>query len=398
MSTGGSRVSETEKERVRLAIRQTASSETLAKLAADGSVTVRAALALNPGCGPAVETMLAGDADVRVRAVLADRLARLLPTLPEDDRDEAARHVRDTLSMLAADAAERVRSVVAAAVQAMPEAPRALVLTLARDVAVSVSAPVLRYSPVLTDSDLLDLLAAPSHPEAGAAIAARAGLSEAVVEHIAAYADTKAVAALLANGSIALREATLDALIGRAHDQPSWHEPLVRRPALHGRAAMALSRLVATQLLDVLVKRPDMPPDALECVRSRLQRELRPAAVEDDAELLAAAERLDREGGLTEAAVRAAAAAGDVRRVAAMIAVASGVPLGCIDRSVRLGGAKGLVSLVWKAGYSAGLAETVQALLGRLPPEERLEAKGGAFPLSAAEMEWQVELLAEPAG
>ena len=388
-----------EKERVRLAARFCTSVEELGRLAADVSLTVRAAVALNPACGPSIEALLAGDTDARVRGVLAGRLARLLPGLATDDQDVAARHVRDTLAILAADAAEHVRVVVAQVVHAMPEAPRALVLALARDAAASVSVPVLRYSPLLTDGDLLELLATPSHAGAGVSIAARAGLSEAMVEHIAAHADSTTIAALLANESVAIREATLDALIGRAADQPSWHEVLVRRPSLHSRAAVALSQIVAGQLLAQLAARTDLPTDALDAIRTRLEQALAPAVATSDEELLAFAERSEEAGTLGEEAILEAARAGETRLVAAMLAVASGVTMVTIDRMVRRGSAKGLVSLAWKAGLSMSTASIIQGLLGRLSPEERLEPNVDAgFPMTQAEMEWQVELLSEPAG
>ena len=42
-------------------------------------------------------------------------------------------------------------------------------------------------------------------------------------------------------------------------------------------------------------------------------------------------------------------------------------------------------------------AAAVQTLLGRLSPDERLNATGtGDFPLSDTEMDWQIELLVEP--
>ena len=58
----------------------------LSLLAADPDVLVRAAVAINRGCAPDVDRILAEDGDERVRALLAGRIARLLPELRRDDQ------------------------------------------------------------------------------------------------------------------------------------------------------------------------------------------------------------------------------------------------------------------------------------------------------------------------
>lgn len=103
-------------------------------------------------------------------------------------------------------------------------------------------------------------------------------------------------------------------------------------------------------------------------------------------------------GTLPETALLDALAAGANREAAAILALASGTPLSSLDRAIALRSAKALVSLVWKAGYSMRTAALVQSALGQLGPSDALHpAQHGAFPLSANEMEWQIELLAEPA-
>ena len=57
-----------------------------------------------------------------------------------------------------------MRVVIADCVKAMPDAPRELILQLAHDTALAVCDPVVRLSPLLTDADLLALLATPPHP------------------------------------------------------------------------------------------------------------------------------------------------------------------------------------------------------------------------------------------
>ncbi|MGB6903379.1 MAG: hypothetical protein WBD98_11165, partial [Acidobacteriaceae bacterium] len=85
----------------------------------------------------------------------------------------------------------------------------------------------------------------------------------------------------------------------------------------------------------------------------------------------------------------------DSRRCAALLAVAAKVPLASVERAATLRSAKGLVSLVWKAGFSMRVAGPVQMLLGQLGPKQVLLASddGGGFPLGPDEMRWQVDFL-----
>lgn len=249
-----------EAERVRLASRANTPPSVLRALARDHEITVRAAVALNPAHAPDADRQLLADPDDRVRALLAGKLAALLPGLCGAGHAEAQAHVHRTLMALADDAATRVRTVIAEALTSMPEAPRDVILRLAHDEVASVRDPVLRLSPLLTDDDLLQLLGTPSLSAAAPAIASRPGLSAVVADQIAHHADSAAVQVLLQNHSAAIQESTLDSLVGRAADHPDWHEPLARRPGLPLGAIRALSRFVATQILDTLANRPGLPP------------------------------------------------------------------------------------------------------------------------------------------
>ena len=385
---------DSEAARVRLAARPGTPEAMLRRLAEDPAVTVRAAVAMNPAYVPSVHARLLEDGDERVRSLLAGKVAGLLPQLSDRDRRDAQAHAHEVLLTLASDAAVRVRTTLGQVLRSMPEAPHAVIMRLAQDEAVSVSEPVLRLSPLLTDADLLELLASPPHPMAAQAVAGRAGVSAAVSDAVARTADGAAIRTLLTNQSAVVRESTLDALIGQAGDHPDWHEPLVQRPSLPERAARALSLIVAGHLLDTLSRRADLPSSLVEEIRVRLSATPPP---DDDAQMMGQLQRQHQSKPLDEAALHEAAGCGDARRVAAILAITGGVTLERVDRAVALRNAKGLVSLAWRAGFSMGAAQVIQSVLGPFGPGEALgPAPHGAFPLSVNEMEWQIELLAEP--
>lgn len=398
-----------EAARVRLGANPATPAETLLHLAADPSVTVRAAVAMNLAAPGDVDRVLAVDGDERVRILLARKVAGLMPDLTGAEQARLRQQALETLSALVTDEAVRVRAAIADVVKEMPDIPRELVLRLAQDTAIPVSEPVIRLSPLLTPGDLLSLLATPQAEHVASAVARRPYLPEEVSDAVAASADTAAIGALLSNRTAAIREATLDALVGRAASHAEWHEPLVTRPNLPARAARTLSLIVATQLLSVLSERADLDPSTAAELRRRLDVRLGHDADEaatacsdagagaDPPEMLAAW-RMKAAGGLTEDAMIQAARSGQLRQFAAMLAVAAGVALGAVDRAASLRSAKGLVSLAWRAGFGVRVATMAQVLLGGIAPQAVITGGSATdFPLSTDEMRWQLDMLARPA-
>jgi uncharacterized protein (DUF2336 family) len=389
-----------EAKRVRQGADGCAGPEVLRALATDQSVTVRAALALNAAAPFQVNRALAQDPDERVRILLARRLAGLLPGLAAEEQVQLQRQTYEMLSVLVTDAAMRVRAAVADVLKDMQQAPRALILRLAQDRAVMVSAPIIRFSPQLKTEDLLTLIAEAHSPGTVTAVAERPGIDAHVSDAIAATADSGAIRALLCNRTAQIREATLDALIACATDHPDWHQPLVNRPSLPPRAARALADIVATHLLEVLAERSDLPPQLAEELRSRLAARLdagEPKRRRGDLTIdqaLAEAHALARAGRLNEDAALDATRRGDRQLASALLAVAAGMPVSVVDRAASLRSAKGLVSLAWKAGFSMRAAGALQTLLGRLGPDASLPSGlGGGFPLAIDEMRWQLDFL-----
>jgi uncharacterized protein (DUF2336 family) len=387
------------RERVRQGAASTTSPDILLELACDPDLTVRAAVAMNCAAPSQANHLLARDSDDRVRTLLARKLSQLVPSLASGERDRLRQQALETLALLVEDEAARVRGAITDVLKDMPNAPRQLILRLAHDSLLAVSEPVIRLSPLLTQGDLLALIERRPNPATAAAVARRAALPEAVCDAIAATADTAAITALLENASAAIRETTLDMLVDRAVDHEAWHAPLVRRPALSPRATTALAEIVTTQLLDELTRRADLAPEVAAELRERLAQRLKPAATAparppDPDQALRDAQELLAEDRLDEAALLAAVHRGEAEAATALLAVAADVAVSVVERAATLRSAKGLVSLVWKAGFSMQAAGPVQVLLARLSPAVALRASpGGAFPLAVEEMRWQLDFL-----
>jgi hypothetical protein len=159
----------------------------------------------------------------------------------------------------------------------------------------------------------------------------------------------------------------------------------------------ALASLVSSQLLEALARRADLDPAIAQALRERVSAaNLRPEPERPGQDAVADLGRLQNARKLDESVLLDAARRGDLRRLAASLAVASGVSLPTVDRVVALRSAKALVSLVWRAGFTMRAGVIVQSVLGQLGPAAILvPGPDGGFPLSEEEMKWQLEMLCE---
>ncbi|MFQ5766187.1 MAG: DUF2336 domain-containing protein [Rhodospirillales bacterium] len=383
-----------------LAARPDLRPEILYFLAEDPAPEVRRKIAANATTPAQADLLLAGDADDGVRGDLAAKIAALAPDLSADEQDKVRHMAYEALTLLARDQATRVRQILAEALKDVAGAPPEVIGRLARDAELLVAAPVLRFSPVLTDADLLEIIG--SDPASGrlAAISERDGVAEPVVDAIVATDDEEAVALLLANPSAQIREQTLDWIIDRAPKVEPWHAPLVRRPRLPARAVARLAEFVAHDLLEALRQREDLDPDVLAEVRDvvarRLAEEAGPPLPAEESTPEGALKRIKElwdTGRLDEDAVADAIKTGDRELTIAALAAMAGLEVAMVRTVIGTGSAKGMVAIAWKAGLSAMLAETLQQKLARVPPDHLLRARGADYPLDTDALEWQLDFI-----
>jgi uncharacterized protein (DUF2336 family) len=320
----------------------------------------------------------------------------LAPDLAPAQQDRLAHMAWTALAQLAADAAAEIRATIAEAVRDLPAAPRDTVLALAADRDIRVAGPVLRLSPLLTEVDLLALVDAPPVQETLTAIARRPSISEAVADALVASGDALAIGTLLRNHTAAIRESTLDALVVQAAEHTAWQEPLVRRPYLPPRAAVALAGFIADDLLAPLAERADLPDAVAAQVRAAVATRLagapRPGETAEDAANRAAI--LARAGALSDAVILRAAHGGEVAFVGAALAALSGMPRSAVDHAVATRCAKSVAGMCRQAGLVPATAEAVAALLAPGLPGATSVAPSL---VGDGELRWRVDALARAA-
>lgn len=379
--------------RRKLAARQDVRPEILYYLAADELVEVRREIATNVLTPRQADRLLVDDVDDEVRCELALKIARLAPTLNQAEKDQVYKLTLEILDTLAHDELPRVRQIVSEEIKRSMTIPGNIVRHLARDVEHVVSAPILEYSPLLGDSELLEIIESKPVREALSAISKRDGLRQTVSDAIAKNGDEKAVAALLANPSAQIREETLDFLLDRAPETESWHKPLVERPELTLNAIRRIAKFVAMALLRILDERIDLPDEAAAEVRQAVARRIDQEGVNGGTDAGLNAEQAFKEGRIDDELLQLYIEKGDHDFVTKALAFKAGLQAEVAERVIFLRGNKSITALVWKAGFSMRTAIQVQLRVARVPPMEVLNAKDGTdYPLSEEELQWHADM------
>ncbi len=335
-----------------------------------------------------VESRLAGMGDAGVRAMLARKLARLLPDLPPDGRDRVTAVALRALEQLARDHVAQVRAALASVLKDIACAPPAVVRALARDVERSVAEPLLHYCAALTDDDLLAIIA--THPAGWrlAAIARRRRVSAPVSCAIVEAGDAGATGVLLDNSGAVIPDDRLERLVEEAAGRRDWQAKLARRPALPPQLAVRLADFVDGSVLETLRARPDFDAATVAEIAAATRRRVDWVAARDPAETPERrAVRLHGCGTLDETAIGDALSWEEVPFVRAALALRAAVQPALVDAILGSGDAQAVTALVWRAGFSMRCAMQVQARAAAIPPRAMLNARrGSAFPLTPSDM------------
>ena len=194
-------------------------------------------------------------------------------------------------------------------------------------------------------------------------------------------AESNSVRKLLQNKSAQIREDTLDRILDQAGKVPAWHEPLVERPTLPMKAIKRLAAFVSRSLLEALEQRPDLDAATAKDVAKAVQRRL-----EAEGEASAAPP-------VGEEAITAAIGAGKRDAVATALARDAKLPASVVSAILASKSSKAVTALAWRANLSMRQALQLQLRIAHIPPTAALNPRGGTdYPLTPAEMEWQLGL------
>jgi uncharacterized protein (DUF2336 family) len=373
--------------RERLASRGDVQPEILYYLARDVSPAVRRAIAGNHATPRQADALLVNDGDDEVRLNLARKIARLAPQLPPEQHTVLQKLTLEVLEQLARDQLPRVRQFIAEEVRYLTNLPRDLIKRLAKDVQLAVCAPVLQFSPLLSDDDLIEIIR--SRPVQGAlsAIAQRNGIGGDVSDAVVSTDDERAVADLLANPSAQIREDTLDRILDAAPARETWHKPLVERDDLSHRAVTRIAKFVSAALLAMLEVRYNISPETTRQVAAAIDRRLSADGMNEQGLPEHRAADLHKEGKLGEEVILDAIKRGDRAFLIEALSLRSGVAPERVRQVLGSRAARTILALCWKAGLAMRTAQQFEIRIARLAPAEVINAKDGVdYPFTGTEM------------
>jgi len=382
------------KIRAELASNPSARPEVLYYLAEDANANVRKNVAGNSNTPHQANNILASDEDGEVRGELARKICRLLPSLSGEEAEQVREQTIAILEVLAEDQLPSVRAILSQSLKDSLVAPKHVIMSLAQDVEEIVASPVLEFSPLLSEADLLEIIAGGVASGSMSAIARRENITEDISDAVTTSMDVPAVAALLANNSARVREDTLDQIIDQAESIERLHEPLVMRVDLSIRAMRRIAGFVAVSLVDKLVEKnklsEDIEKELKKQVRNRISKKQN-FTEEDDEMGQEEAQKLFQLGRLNEEVISEAVADKQLEFIQAGLGLMADVPMPTAKSILNSRNGKVVTALCWKAGLSMRLAMKIQRDIAHVPPRDMVNAKDGVgYPFDEAEMDWQL--------
>ncbi|MFT6508730.1 MAG: hypothetical protein ACJAVO_000211 [Parvibaculaceae bacterium] len=384
--------SQAKRSRAELAERIDTPPEMLYYLASDEKADIRKKVAQNAATPMQANELLVEDPADEVRTELARKIARLLPDMQTQERDVIRERALSMLQRLADDKMTNVRAALSDTLKDSDLIPRSLAQKLAKDGSSIVCLPVLEYSPLLSDDDLIEVIAGSTAEGAIEKVARRENVSPNVSEAVAASLDVAAIAALLVNKNAQMREETLDKIIDQAETVEGLHQPLVLKSDLSLRAVRRISSFVVRALVEQLAERNDLPPE----VKNHLQKQIEFKLDEETdidhlgTDVKSLKKEFDK-NGLTEEQLVQIAQKGNATLIAYALHLITKIAEKKIARILETESAEGLVSLCWHANFAMRSAHELQKGLHFKADKILLPRAGFDFPLSEADMKWQVE-------
>lgn len=263
----------------------------------------------------------------------------------------------EIFNIMVKDAEERVREALAKNLQSAPNLPHDLASKLASDTSDNVALPIIRYSEVLTDEDLLEIVR--THPGARqVAVAERPAVSEAVSEAIVEHGTEDAVVSLVSNEGAKISDVALEKVVEKHGEIERVQKPLVHRDRLPVSVAEKLVSKISDELKTYLVANHDLPEQLAADLILQTRERATIGLVSDGAseeDLFVLVTQMREKGRLTPSIILRALCVGDMPFFETAISILADVPIANARVLIHDEGDLGLRSLYDKAGLPRAL-------------------------------------------
>jgi len=288
---------------------------------------------------------LLSNPDGETRIEIAGKIASQHQGLSSSERKMA----EDIFRLMVRDAEVRVREALARQLKDNPTVPHDVAVALANDVD-DVSLPMLQFSEVLTDEDLLQIIHSQNAAEKQVAVASRHTVSSSVADALVETGNEHAVATLVSNEGADLSEHTLSHVVDRYGESESVGKSLVERKSLPVSITERLMTQVSENLRQHLIARRDLSPEAVAAVMIQA-RELAVLGLSNsESEAGPLVEHLSQVGRLTPSIILRAVCMGDMPFFEAALAKLARIKVENCRTLIHDAGKRGFEALFEKAG------------------------------------------------
>ena len=280
----------------------------------------------------------------------AETAAKIADGFKAGDLSDAERQLAEEIfRVMVKDAEVRVREALAQNLKESPDIPHDVAVILAQDVEL-VALPVLQFSDVLTDDDLIAIISSQS-PEKQVAIAKRSTVSENVSDALVETGNEDAVISLVSNEGAEISERSLIKVVDNLGDSEGVQGAMVNRAKLPVTVSERLVTVVSEKFAADLIGRNDLPDNAITDLilhtRERAVISLSTDSEAGDVDQLV--KQLHDNGRLTPSIILRGLCMGDMIFFAAGIAELAGVSLMNAQQLIHDSGSLGLRTLCRKA-------------------------------------------------
>lgn len=279
--------------------------------------------------------------------------------------DSETRLANEIFRLLLKDTAKKVRLTMAEALKDNMQVPHDIIYALANDES-EIAIPVLEYSPVLSEEDLVAIIRATrEHPKLKA-IARRESLSKQVSHELIEKNDHEVTRELLANKSAAIADTSMEAVLDAFASEHSVLEELVMRGGLPYAFAERLFGMVSDNLKKQLTRKyrlnKEVTDDAVTGAReTAVLQFISPWMSQNDIHQLV--DEMHRNKRLTDSVIFRSLCIGDLRFFETAIAKRVGIPVSNTRILLIDPGPLGFKALYDSSGLPSSFYDAVATML-----------------------------------
>lgn len=302
------------------------------------------------------------DGSSQTRVDITDKIAGAYGTSTIHERE--IKVAEQIFRLLLRDTEIRVRSALAQHIKESDVIPRDIVMVLARDVE-QVSLPILQFSEVLTERDLMDLVQSTQDTMRHVAIAKRRTVPELVSNALLSGKNDRVTATLVGNEGANISETDMEIIIEENKDNDGMMEALGARSQLPVAIAEKLVTVVSSSLAEKLKEKYAMNNDGIiqEAVNTREKETLSLVKnVEDDEEMERVVSQMLSSDRLSPSVILGSLCQGNFAFFEASLARLSNIPIANARKLLSDQGDLGFRGLYNKSGLPETMLPAVKLL------------------------------------